>query len=38
MHMNRGRALIGPMMLIVLAVTLAGTLLTRGVMEDLPFL
>jgi small-conductance mechanosensitive channel len=36
--MNRRRALVGLIMLIVLAVTLAATFLTRGVMEDLPFL
>src|ERR1700722_208746 len=36
--MNRPRVVIGLIMLIVLAVTLAGAFLTRGIMEDLPFL
>jgi small-conductance mechanosensitive channel len=36
--MNRARAVIGLILLIVVAVALAGTFLTRGVMEDLPFL
>src|SRR4029077_9783448 len=36
--MNRARMVIVLIMLIVLAVTLAGTFLTRGVMEYLPFL
>jgi small-conductance mechanosensitive channel len=36
--MNRTRAVIVLVMLIVLAVALAGTFLTRGVMEHLPFL
>ncbi|HET6181003.1 MAG TPA: mechanosensitive ion channel protein MscS [Candidatus Sulfotelmatobacter sp.] len=36
--MNRSRRVIVLVMLIVLAVTLAGLFMTRGVMEDLPFL
>jgi small-conductance mechanosensitive channel len=36
--MNRARVVIVPIVLIVLAVTLAGAFLTRGVMEYLPFL
>jgi small-conductance mechanosensitive channel len=36
--MNRSRTVIVLVMLIVLAVTLIGTFLTRGVMADLPFL
>src|ERR1700735_2353937 len=36
--MNRARAIIALIMLIVVAGALAGTFLTRGVMEDLPFL
>ena len=36
--MNRSRMVIVLIMLIVLAVTLAGAFLTRGVMADLPFL
>jgi small-conductance mechanosensitive channel len=36
--MNRSRTVIVLVMLIVLAVTLTGTFLTRGVMADLPFL
>src|SRR6201997_2020309 len=36
--MNRARMVIVLMMLIVLAVTLAGAFMTRGVMEYLPFL
>src|SRR5258708_38881424 len=36
--MNRARTVIVLVMLIVLAVTLAGAFLTRGVMADLPFL
>jgi small-conductance mechanosensitive channel len=36
--MNRARIVIVLIMLIVLAGTLAGVFLTRGVMEDLPFL
>src|SRR5882672_5288332 len=36
--MNRARLVIVLIMLIVLAVTLAGAFLTRGVMADLPFL
>jgi small-conductance mechanosensitive channel len=36
--MNRARILIVSIMLIVLALTLAGTFLTQGVMEYLPFL
>src|SRR3989442_5448407 len=36
--MNRGRTVIVLVMLIVLAVTLAGAFMTRGVMEYLPFL
>jgi small-conductance mechanosensitive channel len=36
--MNRVRVVIVPIVLIVLAVTLAGAFLTRGVMEYLPFL
>src|SRR5437773_12194509 len=36
--MNRGRTVIVLVMLIVLAVTLTGAFLTRGVMADLPFL
>ena len=38
MRMNRTRMVIVLIMLIVLAGTLAGTFLTRGVMADLPFL
>src|SRR6266700_3107423 len=38
MHMNRSRKVIVLIMLIVLAVTLAGAFMTRGVMEYLPFL
>src|SRR6195256_1527660 len=38
MRMNRTRMVIVLTMLIVLAGTLAGTFLTRGVMADLPFL
>src|SRR6266496_981214 len=38
MHMNRSRKVIVLVMLIVLAVTLAGAFMTRGVMEYLPFL
>src|SRR6266403_879550 len=38
MHMNRARMVIALVMLLVLAVTLAGAFLTRGVMADLPFL
>ena len=38
MRMTRTRMVILLTMLIVLAATLAGTLLTRGVMADLPFL
>src|SRR5580700_8978695 len=37
-HMNRARAVIGLIILVVVAFALAGTFLTRGVMEDLPFL
>src|SRR5580693_3571414 len=37
-HMNRARAVIGLILLIVVGIALAGTVLTRGVMEDLPFL
>ena len=37
-HMNRARIVIVLVMLIVLAVTLAGAFLTRGVMAYLPFL
>jgi small-conductance mechanosensitive channel len=36
--MNRSRTVIALVMLIVLAVTLTGAFLTRGVMADLPFL
>src|SRR5438876_11650980 len=36
--MNRARTVIVLVMLIVLAVTLTGAFLTRGVMADLPFL
>jgi hypothetical protein len=36
--MNRARLVIVLIMVIVLAVTLAGAFLTRGVMADLPFL
>src|ERR1700733_6358002 len=36
--MNRTRAVVAVLMLIVLAVALLGEFLTRGVMEDLPFL
>jgi small-conductance mechanosensitive channel len=36
--MSRARTMIVLVMLIVLAVTLTGTVLTRGVMSDLPFL
>ena len=36
--MNRARLVIVVILLIVLAVTLAGAFLTRGVMADLPFL
>src|SRR5690348_11324753 len=36
--MNRARTVIALVMLIVLAVTLTGAFLTRGVMADLPFL
>src|SRR6266404_5589665 len=36
--MNRSRRVIVLVMLIVLAVTLAGAFMTRGVMEYLPFL
>src|SRR5947207_13265126 len=36
--MNRSRAVIVLVMLIVLAITLTGAFLTRGVMADLPFL
>ena len=36
--MNRARMVIVLILLIVLAVTLAGAFLTRGVMADLPFL
>jgi len=38
MRMNRARTVIVLVMLIVLAVTLTGAFLTRGVMADLPFL
>src|SRR6266566_3686582 len=38
MRMNRTRVVIVLIMLIVLAGTLAGVFLTRGVMADLPFL
>src|SRR5712675_1880310 len=38
MRMNRSRMVIALLMLIVLAVTLAGAFLTRGVMTYLPFL
>jgi len=38
MRMNRARMVIALLMLIVLAVTLAGAFLTRGVMTYLPFL
>ena len=38
MRMNRARMVIALLMLIVLAVTLAGAFLTRGVMAYLPFL
>lgn len=37
-RMNRARVVIAIITLIVLAVTLAGAFLTRGVMEHLPFL
>src|SRR5437773_11831566 len=36
--MSRGRTVIVLVMLILLAVTLTGAFLTRGVMADLPFL
>src|ERR1700675_99749 len=36
--MNRARMVIVPVLLVVLAGTLAGAFLTRGVMADLPFL
>jgi len=36
--MNRARVVIVPIVLIILAATLAGAFLTRGVMEYLPFL
>src|SRR6201993_5454774 len=36
--MNRPRKLIILVMLVLLAITLAGAFLTRGVMSDLPFL
>ena len=36
--MNRSRTVIVLVMLIVLAVSLTGAFLTRGVMADLPFL
>ena len=38
MRMNRARTVIVLVMLTVLAVTLTGAFLTRGVMADLPFL
>src|SRR5205814_7858918 len=37
-RMSRGRTVIVLVMLILLAVTLTGAFLTRGVMADLPFL
>lgn len=36
--MNRSRGVIVLILLIVLAITLAGAFMTRGVMEYLPFL
>jgi small-conductance mechanosensitive channel len=38
LHMNRSRGVIVLILLIVLAITLAGAFMTRGVMEYLPFL
>ena len=38
MRMNRARMVIAVIMLIVLAITLAGAFITRGVMAYLPFL
>jgi small-conductance mechanosensitive channel len=38
MRMNRAQAVIGLLLLIVLAVALTGMFVTRGVMDDLPFL
>src|SRR4051812_43319698 len=38
MHMNRARLVIALVILLVLAVTVAGAFLTRGVMSYLPFL